>query len=120
MEKRSGLGRELGGSFAINAEAADDVRMLRYYRRPWDEDRGDEFADWGTSVWYFEVGEDDYPLRQLELYQSGIALFYDESHVEDHFGGLSEAALDPAEFTPFSIGAAEFEQAWSGHKPHNR
>jgi hypothetical protein len=30
----------------------------RFYRRRWDESRGDEFDAWGHSVWYFEVDND--------------------------------------------------------------
>jgi hypothetical protein len=87
--------------------------MYQYYKRPWDEDRGDEHADWGTSVWFFEVGEDDFPVRQLEAYESGVTLKYDAAHPEDEFGGLSMAPLDPAEFSPFVISATEFEAAWN-------
>lgn len=28
----------------------------RFFRRRWDESRGDEFDGWGHSAWYFEVG----------------------------------------------------------------
>ena len=31
---------------------------MRYVRRAWDEHRGDEYASWGTSLWYFEIGDD--------------------------------------------------------------
>jgi hypothetical protein len=31
----------------------------RYYKRRWDEVRGDEHNDWGPSTWYFEVGDDE-------------------------------------------------------------
>ena len=34
--------------------------MTRYYKRNWEETRGDEFDSWGTSIWYFEVGNDNY------------------------------------------------------------
>ena len=94
--------------------------MSIYYRRPWDEPRGDEFDAWGTSLWFFEVGSDGFPTRQLELYASGVALHYDQSHIEDRFGGLCEAALDPQGFASFFISEAEFELAWSSHPPHNR
>src|SRR5690242_1847415 len=35
----------------------------RFFRRRWAESRGDEFDGWGHSVWYFEVGEDGWPVR---------------------------------------------------------
>lgn len=30
---------------------------MRYYRGRWDEDRGDQFASWGASDWYFVSGQ---------------------------------------------------------------
>ena len=61
-----------------------------------------------------------WPSRQIEIYSSGTVLHYDRTHIEDEFGGLSEAALDAADFAPFEISKAEFEQAWSSHRPMNR
>ena len=90
--------------------------MYRYYKRPWNEDRGDEYANWGTSVWFFEVGEDDFPVRQLEIYESGVVLRYDRNRPEDEFGMLSMAHLDPTEFSPFVISPTEFEAAWNANE----
>jgi len=94
--------------------------MSFFYKRPWDEKRGDAHDDWGTSVWFFEVAEDGFPVRQLEVYQTGIALRYDCTHLHDEFGMLSDASLDRAEFEPYMISADEFEQAWISHRPHNQ
>lgn len=38
----------------------------RYYKRRWEESRGDDHDDWGRSTWYFEVADDGYPVRQIE------------------------------------------------------
>ena len=46
----------------------------RFYRRRWDQSRGDEFDAWGRSVWYFEVNEDGWPVRQVEVYDTGPVL----------------------------------------------
>lgn len=93
---------------------------MNYYRRPWDETRGDDYSDWGTSTWFFEIGEDGYPARQLELYENGKALAYDTAHADDEFGGLGDQPLDLQEFAPFEITKAQFEQAWSTAQPVNR
>jgi hypothetical protein len=85
----------------------------RYYKRPMDEPRGDAFDSWGHSIWYFEVGEDDYPVRQLERYAHGPVLRYSSVHVEDHYGGLGDQPFDREEFGPFEISKDEFEEAWS-------
>ena len=86
---------------------------LRHYKRRWSESRGDDFDRWGASDWYFEVGADGWPVRQIERYDDGTVLKYDVTHVEDEYGGLSEAALDPAEYQEFAIGSAEFETMWA-------
>ena len=84
-----------------------------YFKRHWNESRGDAHDDWGVSTWYFETGEDMWPTRLIEVYANGRVSRYDRQLVEDEFGGLSEAALDAAEFAPFAITQSEFEQVWS-------
>lgn len=90
---------------------------MHYFKRHWDESRGDTHDDWGTSTWYFETEPDMWPTRQIEIYANGRVLRYDSQHIEDEFGGLSEAALDATEFAPFAIAHSEFEQAWSSQTP---
>lgn len=35
--------------------------MGRFFRRAWDESRGDRYDGWGTSDWYFELDDEGYP-----------------------------------------------------------
>jgi len=93
---------------------------LRYFKRRWDESRGDEHDSWGPSTWYFEVGDDGYPVRQLEQYDGGAVLKYDEGHLDEELGGLSDQALDLEEFAPFEIDRMAFENAWSSAVARNR
>ena len=93
---------------------------MRYFKRPWDEDRGDEYASWGTPLWYFEVDDLWEVVRQLEVYASGAVLAYDSSHLEDRYGMLADQALPPEEMPPFEISKAEFERVWASSKPLNR
>ncbi len=86
---------------------------MRYFKRRWDEARGDEYGSWGLSTWYLEVGDDDYPVRQVEQYDGGPILTYDKSHPHDEFGALSDQVIDLDEFKPFEIDRAAFEIAWS-------
>ncbi|MFC0518772.1 DUF6881 domain-containing protein [Mucilaginibacter angelicae] len=90
-----------------------DNKAMKYYKRNWDELRGDEFDFWGTSTWYFECDEDDYVLRQMEIYANGNVLKYDESYQEDKYGGLAEGPLDSEEFAEFEITKDEFERVWA-------
>jgi len=93
---------------------------MRYFKRYWDDVRGDAHNDWGTSTWYFEADADMIVTRQIEIYAGGTVLHYDRQHIEDEFGGLAEKPLDPDDFAPFGIEQSEFEQVWSSRKPFNR
>jgi hypothetical protein len=93
---------------------------MRYFKRRWDESRGDQYDSWGPSNWYFEVGDDGYAVRQLEQYEGGPILKYDETHLDDEFGGLGEKPLDLEEFAAFEIDRAEFEVIWSSLAAKNR
>jgi hypothetical protein len=87
----------------------------RFYRRRWDESRGDEFDGWGNSVWFIEAGDDGWPVRQVVVYDAGRILRYGPSHQEDRYGGLSEASLYDSgdEWSGFEITKAEFERVWN-------
>jgi hypothetical protein len=86
----------------------------RFYRRRWEESRGDEFDGWGHSLWYFEVDDDGWPIRQIEAYATGQVLRYGPSHERDRYGGLGDQSLfDSGEdWSGFEIMGAEFERAW--------
>lgn len=86
--------------------------MNKYFKRKWDETRGDEFDSWGKSTWYFEIEPDGFPIKQIELYESGNRLKYDSENPFDDYGGLGDQALDMDEFQSFEIDKAEFEIEW--------
>ncbi|WP_281938892.1 hypothetical protein [Micromonospora sp. AKA38] len=86
----------------------------RFYRRRWDESRGDEFDVWGHSVWYFEVNDGGWPVRQVEVYDHGPVLRYGPGHETDRYGGLGQASLDDPEedWSPFVATRDAFERVW--------
>lgn len=86
---------------------------MKYFKRIWDETRGDEFDNWGTSIWYFETDKSGLPTKQIEVYQNGKVLKYDQSKLEDEFGGLGGQELDLIEFSEFQITKKEFEKVWN-------
>jgi hypothetical protein len=94
--------------------------MTHYFRRRWDDTRGDEHTAWGCSEWLFETDDEFQPVRQIELYDGGQVLFYDQEHMEDEYGGLSYLALDPEEFEHFRTTPEAFAREWSMRKPLNR
>jgi hypothetical protein len=87
----------------------------RFYRRRWVETRGDDFDGWGHSVWYFEAGDDGWPIRQIEVYDAGRVSRYGPSHQEDRYGRLGEASLYESgdDWSYFEITEAEFERVWN-------
>ena len=89
----------------------------RFYRRRWAETRGDEFDGWGQSVWYFEVGDDGWPIRQVEVYDAGRVSRYGPDHQEDRYGRLGEGSLYDSgdDWSRFESTAAEFERAWNAN-----
>lgn len=93
---------------------------MRYFKRRWEESRGDQYDEWGPSTWYFEVGSDGYAVRQVEQYDDGTVLKYDDDHANDELGGLADQPLDVAEFTPFEVDRAAFENAWASLRARNR
>lgn len=93
---------------------------MRYFKGTWDEDRGDDFASWGRSDWYFEVQDDNTVVRQIEVYASGVILRYDEVHIEDRYGMLTDQPFDAKAFPVAAITRDDFEQAWSTRRAFNR
>lgn len=91
--------------------------MNKYYKRIWKESRGDEFSSWGTSIWYFEVEEDSYPSKQMELYENGNRLKYHQGKIFDDYGSLSDQAIDLEELAEFEIEKTEFDEEWTKSNP---
>ncbi len=86
---------------------------MRYYGRRWNETCGDAFSSWGGATYYFEVGEDGWPTRQVEEYDAGPVLRYGPDRVEDEYGQLGEARLDELEdWAPWEVSQDDFEKAW--------
>jgi hypothetical protein len=82
--------------------------------RRWDESRGDKFQSWGPATYFFEVGADGCPIRQMEVYDHGPTLRYGPDNEEDQHGMLAQGQLDSTEdWAPWSITRDVFEKAWS-------
>jgi hypothetical protein len=83
---------------------------VRYFRRRWDEERGDSYSAWGHSWWHFATDNKGVVMKQVEIYDNGTVLVYDEQHPEDEYGGLSLVPLDLADFEPYAIDADAFQR----------
>jgi hypothetical protein len=75
-------------------------------------------SEWGEFVRYMEVADDQYAVRQVEVFENGNILRYDRTHWCDDFGQLLglrfshkpkwAVAFPGAEL----IEAAHFERVW--------
>jgi hypothetical protein len=85
---------------------------MRYYKRRWEEGRGDRFDAWGPAVYFFETDENGAVLRQVEVYANGTVLRYDVGHFEDEYGRLADQPLDRMAMARFLTDETAFERAW--------
>lgn len=86
---------------------------MKYFKRKWDESRGDEFDHWGVSIFFIEIDNSGFPSRQIEKYDNGIVLKYGKNKLEDIYGGLSDQELDLEQFKEFEIAQTDFEKEWN-------
>ena len=92
---------------------------MKYYSYDWKNSPGGNRNAPVTSHCYYEVGDDHYVVRQIELYPSGAVLFYDPSHWADQYGRLSDLPIKEAPGL-VAISKDEFETIWQSNKPTNR
>lgn len=92
---------------------------MRYFRREWDEDRGDQYASWGTSTFYLALDDEGYAHAQVEVYADGTVIAYDAKHDEDQYGFLTYAQLELDEFAPYEIGERNFHEELGRLRPIN-
>ncbi|WP_299115464.1 hypothetical protein [uncultured Winogradskyella sp.] len=86
---------------------------MKYYKRNWEDTRGDDFDDWGKSIWLFETDNHGKPVRQIEIYENGKVLKYNEDLTQDKYGGLGDQELDLDDFNKFKITEQEFINYWN-------
>lgn len=85
---------------------------MRYFKRKWNEKRGDQYDNWGYSTFFIETDDSCFPSRQIEKYDNGIVLKYSDKKTEDEFGMLGDKQLDLKEFGEFEIVKSVFESEW--------
>ncbi|KAB8333689.1 hypothetical protein SD80_012205 [Scytonema tolypothrichoides VB-61278] len=94
---------------AQSAKVADRERPKRYYIGYWPEARSDEYGHWGGATYYFECLSSGYPTRQIEIYDNGIVLIYNEQHISDQFGMLSDKPIEPFHKELREVSVDDFE-----------
>ena len=91
-----------------------------YYRRYWDADSGGLCADWGGSTFLFETHEDGWVARQIQLFDNGHFVLYDEIVAEDKYGGRSTVPLDLTDFEHSLTTPDDFFHHWEPDTSINR
>lgn len=87
---------------------------MRYLKKKWEENTGEELTDnWGFSIFYFETDDSWNVLKQIQVFENGKALKYDEFNFEDEFGGLADQRLEEEEFIDHDISKEEFYNIWN-------
>ncbi len=97
-----------------------DRAICNYYRRDWSEDSGGLCEGWGGSTFLFEVHSDGLVARQIQIFDDGRFLLYDEICDQDGYGGRSTERLDPIEYEPFRVTRDEFFRLWDPDASVNR
>ncbi len=87
---------------------------MRYFKKNWEETTGDELTDdWGVSIFYFETDDSLNVLKQIQIFENGNILKYDELNNEDEFGAMADQSLEEEEFLDCEITKEEFYNIWN-------
>ena len=105
----SALGRLLRRDTCVRAPTP------RFFRR-----RAPSISGWGGSTFLFEVHADGWVSRQIQVFDDGRFILYDEIVDQDAYGGRSTERLDGREYESFRITKAEFFQYWDPDASVNR
>ena len=75
-------------------------------------------TDWGRITQYREVADDQFAVRQVDVYENGNVLRYDRSHRRDEYGSLIGRKFSRKQNCANSfpgaevISVGEFEKLW--------
>ena len=87
---------------------------MRYFKKNWEETTGDELTDdLGVSIFYFETDDSLNVLKQIQIFENGNILKYDELNNEDEFGAMADQSLEEEEFLDCEISKEEFYNIWN-------
>ena len=87
---------------------------MRYLKKKWEETTGNELTDdWGVSIFYFETDDSLNVLKQIQIFENGNILKYDELNNEDEFGAMADQSLEEEEFLDCEISKEEFYNIWN-------
>jgi hypothetical protein len=90
------------------------MKNPRYFKRYFHDVITRFNKDWSmTDCYYFEVGADNYAIKQIQRRYDGYVFKHDESNLDDSNGGLAEGALMLDEPEYLLIEKNEFYAMWN-------
>lgn len=89
-----------------------------YFKRTldWNSDVVPRSPEWGNSVIFFETSEEGFVNRQIQLFESGLVLTYDDHHYHDAHGWRDQNPVATEPPNTVTISRKEFQKAWLRHK----
>ncbi len=94
------------------------ITKTSFYKRSFNKIIQRFNKDWSAIDWYFfEVGIDNYAIKQIQITYEGKVFKYDEINIEDENGGLAEGPLIIGEY--IEITKEEFYTIWNKQFSNN-
>jgi len=85
----------------------------RYFKKIWNETTGVDVTDsWGNSIFYFETDDNLDVVKQIQVFENGKILKYDEQNYEDEYGFLADQPLEIEDFEEEEISKINFYEIW--------
>ena len=89
---------------------------VKYFkRRVCGDDVVPRPAAWGGSAIYYETSEEGFPIRQIQMFESGVVLAYDDEHYHDDYGWRDGNPIYTEPPVTVAITSQEFHRVWMRH-----
>lgn len=89
---------------------------IKHFKRVVD---GDDILDrpvsWGKSAIYYETSEEGFPIRQIQVFESGVILAYDDEHYRDEYGWRDGNPICSEPPKTVAITSKDFHRIWMRH-----
>ena len=66
----------------------------------------------GNSIFYFETDDNLDVVKQIQVFENGKILKYDEQNYEDEYGFLADQPLEIEDFEEEEISKINFYEIW--------
>jgi len=93
---------------------------MRYFCREYPKSKNAPLSQWGRSLWWFEVDNQNHTVRQITMFEAGVFLKYTSSHSADSHGRLIDLDITANNTQLKQITEEQFHNTWvmSGASNH--